>query len=437
MRSKLFFLMAALLILFGMNAATPTQAAPSAATAGQLRATLVVLLTEHVALASSATGNALGGRDAGFKAAADALDGNSVDLSKAVASIYGQGAGDAFLPLWRKHIGFFVDYTLGVAAKDKAKQDKAVNDLVAYTQEFGAFLNSANPNLPKNAVADLVKMHVLTLKDVVDAQAAGDNVKQFTALRQAYAHMDMIGSALAGGIAKQFPDKFTGKADSAGAGLRTTLNWALTEHTYLAARATGAALGGRTDEFNAAAAALDGNSVDLSKAVASIYGQGAGDAFLPLWRKHIGFFVDYTQGLAAKDKAKQDKAINDLLAYTQEFGAFLASANPNLPKDAVADLVKMHALTLKDVIDAQGANDQPKVYSALRTAFGHMPMIANPLADAIIKQFPAKFSEAPVTVPQTGGESVADSLYVFMLLSLAIVLFTVSYVLKTSMRRTQ
>ena len=43
-----------------------------------------------------------------------------------------------------------------------------------YTQDFGAFLASANPNLPKNMVAELVKDHVLTLKDVIDAQAPGD-----------------------------------------------------------------------------------------------------------------------------------------------------------------------------------------------------------------------------------------------------------------------
>jgi len=35
----------------------------------------------------------------------------------------------------------------------------------------------------------------------------------------------------------------------------------------------------------------------------------------------------------------QDKAVNDLLAYTKDFGAFLSSANPNLPTDVVAELV--------------------------------------------------------------------------------------------------
>jgi hypothetical protein len=174
--------------------------------------------------------------------------------------------------------------------------------------------------------------------------------------------------------------------------LRTGLNALLSEHVLLAAAATGAALGGRNAEFQAAAGALDANSVDISKAIGSVYGADAEKAFLPLWRKHIGFAVDYTMGVATKDKAKQNKAVADLVQYTQDFGAFLSSANPNLPKNVVADLVKTHVLTLKDVIDAQAAGDPVKAYTALRTAAGHMAMIANPLADAIVKQFPAKYS---------------------------------------------
>ena len=174
-------------------------------------------------------------------------------------------------------------------------------------------------------------------------------------------------------------------------GLRSTLNTLFQEHIYLAAAATGAALGGREAEFKAAAAALDANSVSISKAIGSVYGQGAEDAFLPLWRKHIGMVVDYTVSVAANDKAKQDKAVADLIGYTQDFGAFLQSANPNLPKSVVADLVKHHVVTLKEVIDAQASKDQAKTYTAMRTAAGHMQMIADPLAEAIVKQFPDKF----------------------------------------------
>jgi hypothetical protein len=320
------------------------------------------------------------------------LDANSRDIATSIGSVYGPDAEKAFLPLWRKHIGFAVDYTVGVAAKDKAKQDKAVADLIGYAQDFGAFLASANPNLPKDVVADLVKHHVVTLKGVIDPQAAGEHARAFTSLRAAAAHMAMIGDPLSGAIAKQFPDRYPGSSMAASAALRSGLTLALREHVYLAAAATGAALGGRKAEFEAAAAALDANSVDVARAIGSVYGADAEKAFLPLWRKHIGFVVDYTVGLASKDKARQDKAVADLVAYTQDFGAFLASANPNLPKEVVADLVKHHVLTLKEVIDPQAAGDHVKTYAALRAAAGHMGKIADPLAAAISKQFPDRFT---------------------------------------------
>lgn len=176
------------------------------------------------------------------------------------------------------------------------------------------------------------------------------------------------------------------------AALRTALNGLLQEHVFLAASATGAALDGRQEEFRAAASALDGNSVDVANAIGSVYGADAGKAFLPLWRKHIGFVVDYTTGVATKDKAKQDKAVENLVAYTKEFGAFLNSASPALPVDIVADLVKTHVLTLKAVIDAQAEGDEARVYMELRKAARHMQMISDPLAETMVKQFPERFA---------------------------------------------
>jgi hypothetical protein len=365
----------------------PTSATPAAG----LRVGLNAFLSEHVYLAAAATNAALGGRQAEFEAAAAALDANSVDVARAIGSVYGPDAEQAFLPLWRKHIGMVVEYTGGAATGDRARQEKAVNDLVGYTQDFGAFLSGANPNLPKAVVADLVKHHVLTLKAVIDAQAAKDQDRIYTALRTGAGHMQMIADPLAGAIAKQFPDKIAGAPDSPAASLRTALNLALREHVYLASAATGAALAGRDAEFKAAAGALDANSVAIAKAIGSVYGPDAEKAFLPLWRKHIGMVVDYTVGKATNDRAKQDRAVSDLIGYTQDFGAFLSGANPNLPKAVVADLVKHHVVTLKDVIDAQAAKDHARAFVAERTGAGHMQMIADPLAEAIVQQFPDRF----------------------------------------------
>lgn len=188
-----------------------TMHAPAGVSASDLRVALNNLLAEHAQLGLAATGAALRGQTAEFQAAAGALDANSVSLSKAIGSVYGDGAGQAFLALWRKHIGFIVDYTTAVAAKDQKKADKAVGDLVGYTRDFGAFLSGANPNLPTAVVADLVKGHVVGFKAAIDAQAAGDWVTAFARTREAVMHMGMIADPLAAAIATQFPEKFAAR----------------------------------------------------------------------------------------------------------------------------------------------------------------------------------------------------------------------------------
>jgi hypothetical protein len=169
---------------------------------------------------------------------------------------------------------------------------------------------------------------------------------------------------------------------------------------------TAAVLTKSTDsaEFKAAAAALDKNSVGLSGAIASVYGKGAGDAFLPLWRKHIGFFVDYTVGKLTNDAAKSAKAKADLDGYRSDFGAFLASANPNLTKEAVASALVPHVDATFAAIDGVVAGDGTG-FEKLRVAAGHMPGIATVLAGAIAKQFPERFPAggtlAQTALPQT------------------------------------
>jgi hypothetical protein len=208
---KRFIALVALVVIAaaGVSPALAASHPTSATKAAELRSGLNALFREHIFLAAAATGAALDGRDAEFKAAADALDGNSVDIASAIGSVYGKDAGEAFLPLWRRHIGFVVDYTVAVATKDTMKADTAVNALVQYTQDFGAFLSAASPKLPKSVVADLVKHHVVTLKAVIDAQAEKDPARAYTAVRTAAAHMKMIADPLAETIVQQFPGHYS------------------------------------------------------------------------------------------------------------------------------------------------------------------------------------------------------------------------------------
>ena len=172
--------------------------------AQELRVTLDRLLAEHAALAMNATNLGVTGAKS-FPAAAKALDQNSVELSQAIASIYGKKAGNVFLNgkfQWRAHIAFFVDYTVGVAKKDKAAQAKAVANLKRYTVEHGKFLAGAT-GLPTAAVQNDLLGHVLELKAQLDSYAAGDYAKAASLYRDAYEHMFHTGDLLAGAIAKQ------------------------------------------------------------------------------------------------------------------------------------------------------------------------------------------------------------------------------------------
>src|SRR5581483_3718557 len=91
------------------SSATSTQAPPSTqkVQASDLRAGLTGLLSEHVYLASEATGAALRGDTSAFNAYASALNGpsksNTSDLVAAISGVYGDTVGKAFDGLWRSN----------------------------------------------------------------------------------------------------------------------------------------------------------------------------------------------------------------------------------------------------------------------------------------------------------------------------------------------
>lgn len=176
--------------------------------AADLRVTLNQAMRQHVTLATVALkDSASGTKDAG--AAVKALDANSVELSEAIGSVYGEQAQKDFLALWRKHIGFFVDYTTGKVAGDEAKMAEAKANLEGYTEDASSFFKNANPdNIDKAALKKGLATHAKQVIRIVDSYAAGDFDDAFAAEDEAYNHIGMAADTLSNGIVKQFPDKF-------------------------------------------------------------------------------------------------------------------------------------------------------------------------------------------------------------------------------------
>ncbi|MDP9067185.1 MAG: hypothetical protein M3N53_02405 [Actinomycetota bacterium] len=370
---------------------TGSEPQPVDAEVASLQQTLTQGLTEHEYLAGIAVAMAVQNPDQPelFEAAAAALDENSVDLSKAIASIYGKAGGDQFLKLWRKHIGFFVQYTQagGVGAEAKA----AKKGLDEYRADFGAFIEGATEGaLPKAAVQDALKPHVDSTFAAIDAVLGKSKANPFEELYTAAGHLPGIATALTGGIAQS--QGIEGDPMAPSAQLLQTLTAGLNGHEYLAGSAVAMAVmhPDQPELFEAAAAALDKNSVDLSEAVASVYGEAGGDQFLKLWRKHIGFFVAYTQ--AGGEGPQAAKAKKDLDGYRSDFGAFIESATEGgLPKAAVEDALKPHVDSTLKAIDGILGKEKGNPFILLKEAASHLPGVATALSTAIVQQMPDKF----------------------------------------------
>lgn len=174
------------------------------------------------------------------------------------------------------------------------------------------------------------------------------------------------------------------------ADLRVALNNALREHVNLA----GVALRNvftEAPDTAAAVAALDNNSLEVAGLVGDVYGDQAESDFLELWRQHITFFANYTTAAREGDSAGMDQAIEDLAGYGQAASNFFASANPNLPKEAVMPLLEEHRDLVIATINLIGAGDFDAAYIKLGEAADQVGDIANALASGISTQMPEKF----------------------------------------------
>ena len=187
----------------------PAAAAPAAAeiAAPQLQAAMRDLWHGHIVHARDYALAVHAGNDADAKAAADAVVANAKDISGAVAGFYGKAGGDQMLTLLGGHWGAVKAMTDTRAAGDEAGATKAMGDLTANAGDIAKFLAAANPNLPEDTVRGLMLAHGAHHSSQINLILKGDTAGEAADWTAMQAHMDMIADALAGAIAKQFPDK--------------------------------------------------------------------------------------------------------------------------------------------------------------------------------------------------------------------------------------
>lgn len=141
------------------------------------------------------------------KAAEDAVVANARAIANAVGGFYGKAAGDQMFTLLAAHWAGVKALTNADSARDSAADTAAMKALNDNVNDIAKFLSGANPNPPESAVAALMAGHVAHHSAEIQAIMAGDAKAQATTWTAMQQHMDSIADALAGAIAKQFPDK--------------------------------------------------------------------------------------------------------------------------------------------------------------------------------------------------------------------------------------
>ena len=147
---------------------------------------------------------------------------------------------------------------------------------------------------------------------------------------------------------------------------------------------------------DAARAAAEKEVVANAKAIAAAmepyYGKAASDKLFDLLAGHYGAVKDYLEATVAGSPSKQKAGLESLTNNAGEIASFLSGANPNLPLDTLRGLLIAHgAHHIQEIQQLKGGqySQEARTWDAMKT---HMHFIADALAGAIAKQFPAKFS---------------------------------------------
>lgn len=157
-----------------------------------------------------------------------------------------------------------------------------------------------------------------------------------------------------------------------------TREYALAVHAHDAAKA------------KAAEDAVVTNAKAVANAVGSFYGKAAGEQMFTLLAGHWAGVKALTQADSTHDKTAETAAMNALATNGGEIARFLAGANPNLPESAVSSLLAGHVAHHSAQIEEIMAGDMTAEATTWTAMQQHMNVIADALAGAIAKQFPAK-----------------------------------------------
>lgn len=171
--------------------------------------------------------------------------------------------------------------------------------------------------------------------------------------------------------------------------LKESMRRLWTDHVLWTREYINAAVAGDASA-SAVAARLMKNQEDIGRAIEPYYGNTASTKLTDLLKQHINIAVDLVGAAKANDNTKVADADRRWRDNANEIAAFLASANPNWPRETLRMMLHEHLrLTTQEATTRIQKN-----FTANAAIFDQILNqaidMADALTDGIVKQFPSK-----------------------------------------------
>jgi hemoglobin-like flavoprotein len=409
MKVKKFFVAAivtALLVPSMAMAADNGAANPNAKTpASDLRATLSQLLSTHFEYQALTTLREYQGTmDA--DTAKEMLEENADEMTAAVKSIYGQAGADQFADIFSSQYDDSADLGTAVKNGNTTQEAQVKQDLLQdFPAELGNFLGKATGgNLPAATATGVLSAHEKDVQDFFYSYIRGDYDAAYNYFNTGFKRMSDIGSALAGAIVKQFPDKFDNTVVSTPANdLRGTLDQLLAIHFFYQSMTTLEQYKGAPDA-EIVRENLETNADEMTAAVKSLYGQAGADQFAQIFSSQYSNSADLGAAVKNNNMTQEDQVKKQLLQdFPTALGNFLGAATGGkLPAATATQVLNAHEQDVQDYFYNYIKGDYNKAYDAFAAGDKRMYVIGTALADAIVRQMPEKFGgQAAPSQPST------------------------------------
>jgi len=134
---------------------------------------------------------------------------NQQDIGDAIKPFYGNAAGDAVAQLLREHILIAADLIAAAKSGDQGRIDAEQARWHQNAREIAAFLSHANPrNWKQDAITEMMFTHLQLTTDEVVARLQGNWDADVAAYDRIHVHILGLADTLSTGIVKQFPGRF-------------------------------------------------------------------------------------------------------------------------------------------------------------------------------------------------------------------------------------